>query len=381
MAKDYSSDTVILLQELEKTTKKALAEEVGISPSTMSKMLNKQIAMSPDMVRRLSARTDYPIEFFSSDATRIPVIDLTYRHTSKSSVSELNAVSAEFSLLLNVSNKISDIVGMHPRTDWIDELAPKTDDEVTRDYIEHIAGKTREFLGIPSHGAIKNITRSIECSGIVIAPLKTLTPLAGEEHLHSDGVTYPGLKNGTPVIGYSPDSDAGDRERFTKAHELGHLILHRYRRPTKYRDMENEAHAFAGALLMPLSDANVLISASTTLKDFGQLKAGWGISMAALISRGYRAGILSKDRWRSLFIQLNARGWKKNEPIHVGVERPLLLSSMIGKIYGDERGAVNSFRMTQELRMPFRYLDVWAGGLKEQGSELGFNSRRFDRRG
>lgn len=196
-------------------------------------------------------------------------------------------------------------------------------------------------------------------------------------YLTSDGVTYPQVDNASRVIGYRDTNGAGDRERFTKAHELGHLILHRYRIPEQYKNAEREAHLFAGAFLMPRRDALHVFSSTTMLSDFPKIKSQWGMSIASLITRGADVGAYSAERKRSLFIQLSARGWRKHEPVEVGTEHPLLLKQIIEKAYGDNNLRVDTFGIENELAVPFRYVDKWADGLTEQGAELGFSTLRF----
>jgi hypothetical protein len=70
------------------------------------------------------------------------------------------------------------------------------------------------------------------------------------------------------------------------------------------------------------------------LTDFARLKATWGVSIQALIMRGAAIGNIDDVRKRSLFVQLSQRGWRKNEPVAVGQERPLLLWKTLQSLYG-----------------------------------------------
>lgn len=76
-------------------------------------------------------------------------------------------------------------------------------------------------------------------------------------------------------------------------------------------------------------------------------------------------------------MQLSVRKWRFNEPVHVGIEKPLLFRQMLVRRYGDAHGQVDSFEAERNSKVPFRYLDMWSGGLIEQGSSLGFNAQRF----
>lgn len=372
---EFHSGMILLLEQLENISQTQLAAAAGTTQARISKIVHRQVEFSEELAKKISLEEDYPTSFFTDTPDLLPIKDLTYRHTSKVPARELNAIAAEFTLLYGTVQQLAQAVHMEDHTGWIDKVAPKKERIDNKD-IENIANHARFELRLPPSGSIGNVTRSIEKSGIVVAPLKNLSS-DSSTHLSSDGVTYPVKSGLMPVIGYSPNPESGDRERFTKAHELGHMILHRYRRPETYRDMESEAHRFAGAFLMPLSDANQIMNPTTMLSDFARLKSTWGMSIAAMISRAHNGGIISYDRYRSLFMQLSVRGWRKQEPVHVGREKPVLLAQLLEQTYGNHEGLVDALQIERNLKRPFRYIDFWAEGVREQGTELGFCATRF----
>ncbi|PID53467.1 MAG: XRE family transcriptional regulator [Micrococcales bacterium] len=123
-----------------------------------------------------------------------------------------------------------------------------------------------------------------------------------------------------------------DRIRWTVAHEIGHLVLHR---EDATDDMEREADAFAAEFLMPA----LLIRpelANLTLGKAVDLKREWGVSVAALIQRAHQLGIVSDARQASLFKQLSARGWRVREPAsdEIAPERAELLDHIASHLRG-----------------------------------------------
>ncbi|WP_270200072.1 ImmA/IrrE family metallo-endopeptidase [Bifidobacterium pseudocatenulatum] len=165
----------------------------------------------------------------------------------------------------------------------------------------------------------------MERRGVVVAPL---TVDAGDAV--SDGVTYPGMA----LIGYFPEGKPGDRLRFTIAHELGHLVLHRHRRPIDAALMEREANEFAGEFLFPETDARAVLAPGMTLEDYRYVKSGWGISIAASVRRAFDLGVIDHDKYTSLYVRMSQRRWTKREPVGVKAERPVLLSQMLGRAFG-----------------------------------------------
>lgn len=171
--------------------------------------------------------------------------------------------------------------------------------------------------------------RAFEKQGVPIAPMRV-----DGANGRGEGVTSPTRPNDATVIGYFSGSRSGDGMRFTIAHEAGHLILQRHRRPDTTKDTEHEAHAFASAFLLPEREARSLLSPSMTIRDFLPIKARWGVSIAALITRGHRLGIFDNERNRSLMMQLSARGWRTTEPVEVPEEHPILMRQLMGNAFG-----------------------------------------------
>ena len=56
-----------------------------------------------------------------------------------------------------------------------------------------------------------------------------------------------------PVV-FSNKRSLGDRQRFTLAYELGHLVMHLQTNPSFTRDISHEANEFAAEFLMPEKD-------------------------------------------------------------------------------------------------------------------------------
>ncbi|MFC9955734.1 ImmA/IrrE family metallo-endopeptidase [Streptomyces prasinus] len=159
-----------------------------------------------------------------------------------------------------------------------------------------------------------------------------LTDQSGDEPSGNDhfGVSYWSGLGDTALIGYFPAS--GDRDRFTLAHELGHLVLHTFR--PRAKDAEAEANRFASALLMPRERAQEDLSPRMTLTEYARMKATWGISIQALIMRASAVGRIDETRKRSLYVQLSQRNWRKQEPVEVGQETPLLLWTLLERRFG-----------------------------------------------
>src|SRR5437588_10942690 len=101
-----------------------------------------------------------------------------------------------------------------------------------------------------------------------------------------------------------------DPERYSLAHELGHLVGHSAPHPT----MEEEANRFASEFLMPAADIRASLH-DITIPRLAALKRYWKVSMAALLRRAYELGTINERRYRFMNIQLSKAGYKMREPI------------------------------------------------------------------
>jgi Zn-dependent peptidase ImmA (M78 family)/transcriptional regulator with XRE-family HTH domain len=112
----------------------------------------------------------------------------------------------------------------------------------------------------------------------------------------------------------------GDRQRFTAAHELSHLVL----------DLPEEAeklcHRFAGAFLVPRDALRLDLGEqrrTLTVRELMLLKLRYRVSMQALIRRAAEAGVLPEDRARGLLTWFRRCGYHRREPgPQLAPERP-----------------------------------------------------------
>ena len=111
-----------------------------------------------------------------------------------------------------------------------------------------------------------------------------------------------------PVVVVNP-SHTGERQRFTLAHELGHLVLEV---GGKLKE-ESAAHRFAGAFLMP---AEVLWSevgkhrTSISIGELVDLKVLFGASIQAVTHRCKDLGIIGRTLYSDLYREFRQRGWR-----------------------------------------------------------------------
>ncbi|PKU96174.1 ImmA/IrrE family metallo-endopeptidase [Bifidobacterium pseudolongum] len=353
---EFNPDRISLALSCLGWTQKELAMRAEIAPARITNLKTGRHPFTEQIAERISFITGFPITFYMMSGEQFPVDQLTFRKQAGMRKIPLNQVVGEFTLL---SESVTTLAGMASGiTDWnwIDMISPRSTPRLTD--VERIAQDVRTCWNVSEHGPIRNMTRSLERGGIITAPL--MTPVHDAK---GDGITRPGATGAEPIIAYLPGEKTGDRLRFTLAHELGHLILHRHRIPTTRQLAEQEANIFAGALLFPREDALASIRPDTTLDEYAYMKGGWGISIAALIMRSANLGIISAERKRSLNIQRSNRGWRIHEPVHVPVEQPILLKQMVAAAFGDSTDythpVVGKESLEGFLGIPFEMMNSW----------------------
>jgi len=203
--------------------------------------------------------------------------------------------------------------------------------------IERFAAETRSVAGLDSNEVVGNVIRTAERLGCVVLPMDSELGRHLGLSLRIDEV---------PVIRVSrssadPDGTIpGDRQRFTVAHELGHLVLHngapQPTSPVEASKLEKQAHLFAAAFLVPgdslLSDLNDA-GGRVTLTTLVKLKEKWGYSVKAFVVRFRQLGVIDDDHARSLYKQISARRWNKVEPVPVGNESAIWMEKALRKTF------------------------------------------------
>ncbi len=101
-----------------------------------------------------------------------------------------------------------------------------------------------------------------------------------------------------------------ERQRFTLAHELAHLVLE----VAADLDEERVMHRFAGAFLMPAEALQEEIGRSRKeipLGELFRLKPIFGLSVQAITYRCFDLQIISRAMYKDLFQTFEDRGWRR----------------------------------------------------------------------
>ena len=162
----------------------------------------------------------------------------------------------------------------------------------------------------------------------------------------------------------------GERQRFTIAHELGHMVLAVTGRKL---DGEKVAHRFAGAFLMPAETLWSEVGKRRTSVGWGELfklKQFFGVSVQALTYRCTDLGIFSQSLFRRLFKEFKRRGWRDppyKEPLAVSEgEKPRRFERLCLRALAE--GAISEPKAAELLGISVRALDRRMQEPPESGS-------------
>lgn len=173
------------------------------------------------------------------------------------------------------------------------------------DQIDEIAERVREHwqLGL---NPLPDLIDLLESKGILVI-------ISQEEQADK----FDGLMahiDDQPVIVIS-NCWPGCRQRFTLAHELGHLILHGLL--PEDIDEEKACNRFASAFLLPAHEVFQHLGKKRSYIEFQELyllKHEYGLSMQACLYRISDLGVISKSKQQQIIIHFSKSGWRKHEP-------------------------------------------------------------------
>ena len=188
------------------------------------------------------------------------------------------------------------------------------------DQVERVAAQVRTHWGLGA-GPIVDMTVELERRGAVVVRLELAE--------HVDAFSW--AKADRPVVILGSDKGKRDRSRFDAAHELAHLVMHAYRPDPANRDLERQAHRFAGAFLLPSEQLIAeWMPGRISWAYLLTLKQRWQVSLAALLYRARDLELITKTAYESAIKYSSRRGWRRDEPGHLGPpERPQLLTRAV----------------------------------------------------
>lgn len=309
-------------------TKTELAHRVRLTPAAVSAYETGVRVPSPDIVDALARVLQQPIPFFGMPAQRTGTRKVFYRSLSSATRTARLKAQAKMSLLWDAVDYIDTFVDL-PRIDMppVGQL-PDRPEDITETMIEAAAATARQHWHMGDQPA-PNLVWLLEESGAIVVRHDL-----GSDRL--DAFSEWREEDGRPYFMLNSIRRNAFRSRADMAHEIGHVLLHAnvpaqcLEQNETFKLMEEQAWRFAQAFLLPekafLRDLN-----SLNLDALRALKPKWKVSIAFMLQRIHRLGILDTDKFTNYRKYLAQRGWLKVEPydLETEPERPLVLSQVL----------------------------------------------------
>jgi Zn-dependent peptidase ImmA (M78 family)/DNA-binding XRE family transcriptional regulator len=275
-------------------TKTRVAAAIGVELRSVTAYEAGEFAPESDRLRRIAQVLRFPVRFFFGDDLGEPALDAaSFRSMSKMTAGQRDTAlgSGAIALLLN---------------QWIEARftmpEPKLPDLSRDANPESAAEAVRRDWGL-GELPIKNMVHLLEARGVRVYSLAI-------DAAEVDAFSM--WRQDRPFV-FLNTLKSAEHARFDAGHELGHLILHRHAAPHG-QQAEQDANAFASALLMPAASVRAHAPRFATLDQLMRLKKIWGVSLAAITYRLHKLGLLSDWHYRKLYIEISKRGYRKAEP-------------------------------------------------------------------
>jgi Zn-dependent peptidase ImmA (M78 family) len=288
-------------------TQGALASMVEVSPATISKWRAGTQFPERDALNRLASVVNVAPEWF----TRPPMEKLTtllYRSNASAHVAARAKLEARLEWAQDIVAALGQFVD-YPVLN-LPTRSFQAPEEITSADIEQAACECRDSWRL-GRAAIQDIALAAEGAGIILVREETEIP-------QIEGLSAWSSALARPFVLLSADKDNGYRSRFDLSHEIGHLILHRQiKQPNdtaRHKELELQAHAFAGAFLLPAESFIADVPSYPTLDDLLLLKRRWGVSVGAIVKRLQALKIIDNEDTQLFFKRRSARWGGKSEP-------------------------------------------------------------------
>lgn len=280
-----------------------LGKAVGVSANMIKKYEHNKSMPSSSVMIQLSKTLNVRSEYFFRPVN-VELKNIEYRKRSSTPKKLLNRIHSD---VLDQAERWLQLANLWPNFPIAEfkrpELLPQNISSVEE--VEEISQLVRTDweLGI---NPIPDLIDLLESKGILV--------ISTDVEINSK---FDGLQaevNGQPVIVISSHW-SGDRQRFTLAHELGHILVNGLL--SEGVDEEKVCNRFASAFLLPKKAFVAHFGKKRydiEARELYLLKHEFGVSMSACLYRAKDLGVIPESLYKKTIIAFSKKGWKKQEP-------------------------------------------------------------------
>ncbi|WP_036262670.1 XRE family transcriptional regulator [Methylocapsa aurea] len=326
-------------------TKKAFAEELGVTPHTILRYESGDIEPPDDVVEKIAKLLDFPAAFFHApDMDEIVADAASFRSLTAMSAKDRDSALAAGTLAYALS-------------DWVDEhfALPEPDLIDLSGESPEVAARSLRQEWTLGEQPIKNMVHLLEAKGIRVFSLAENTKTVD---------AFSVWRGERPFV-FLNMMKTPERSRFDAAHELAHLVLHKHGGP-QGRKAEEQADQFASSFLMPAADVLAKVPRLHALNQIVEAKKRWSVSVMAMIHRLHSLDIVSDWQYRMFCIQATEVGYRTAEPFGIGREQSVVWQKVLTALWNEK---VTKKEIAEQLSVPQREIENLLFGLANMLSD------------
>ena len=328
---------------------RVLAAKIGnrVTAQAIGKYERNESMPGSGVLIALADALDVSVDYLLGDQEMV-LEAVEFRKKKITSKREEARIEAQVVYLLERYLLVEELLGLHS-VEW--HRPPEAPYPVVQDIFEadRAARSLRDHWSL-GNDPIPNLIELLEEQGIKVLAV---------DFAKIDGLTARVRRAGkgmAPVIVVNR-KDWRERQYFTLAHELGHLIIE----VASGLDEEKAAHRFAGAFLMPANALWAKIGKHRTSigwSELFELKQLFGTSVQAVTYRCKDLGIFSEALFRRLFNDFTRLGWRSppyEEPQAIKGGEPKRFERLTFRALAE--GAVSEAKAAELLGVSVRELN------------------------
>lgn len=323
MYKVINPNMILLAREARGFSQSTLGSMLRTGKAGISRLEHGEASVDEETLLALSQAMAFPPQFFLLPGEIMPV-NLSYRKRKNVPAKLLTPIEAHINIIRRHVQLVTLAGEQQPPELPVYSVETGTHDRPAANTPGYIAAQLRKKWNVPV-GPVDNMVTLLENHGIIISSFDFGTNRVDSRSILTDGHC--------PII-FLNKNLLGDRQRFSLAYELGHLIMHSFCIVPHQHDVNHEANLFAAAFLMPQQDIAADFAEGITLPLLGELKRKWKVSMIALLYRADDLGLLTPNQKRYMIQQFNNQKIRRREPPQLDVppETPQLLRQLFAGI-------------------------------------------------
>ncbi|WP_339747119.1 XRE family transcriptional regulator [uncultured Rubinisphaera sp.] len=308
---EFNPELLVIARGACGITQADLAKKMEVNQAKVSRWEDGISTPSQEEVEIISDVLQFPSRYFyQPDAPVGPELSFMFhRKRRRITVKELNQLHCKVNIIRMGISRL-----LRPLEDFPVQIKSMDIDEFGS--AQEVAQMVKAAWQIPLNSPIRNFIGLLESKGVIIFRMSFRTDKVDAIHMWPTGM---------PPLIFLNENCPADRERFSLAHEVGHMILHKFPTP----NMEEEADDFAREFLLPEEGLKLDVDSSLTLAEAYRLKHKWKASAQAIIFQSRNIEAISQSKYQSLYKYLSKLGHRKSEAHPICHENPTTINRLV----------------------------------------------------